>query len=119
MVLNKQYQRSFAVTSSDIALNIDDFSKRFVEKAMISLANEIDFDGLAQTILFNNEVGTPGTVPTDISTYLAAAQRLSENAAPMDDRYAILSPGMNAAIIKSLAGLFNPQVMISGENRKA
>jgi hypothetical protein len=118
VVLNKQYQRSFAVTSSDIALNIDDFSKRFVEKAMISLANEIDFDGLAQTILFNNEVGTPGTVPTDIATYLAAAQRLSENAAPMDERYAILSPGMNAAIIKSLAGLFNPQVMISGQNRK-
>lgn len=118
VVLNKQYQRSFAVTSSDIALNIDDFSKRFVEKAMISLANEIDFDGLQQTLLFNNEVGVPGTVPNSIATYLAAAQRLSENAAPMDERYAILSPAMNAAIIQSLAGLFNPQVMISGQNRK-
>jgi hypothetical protein len=118
VALNKQYQRSFAVTSSDLALNIDDFSERYVEKAMISMANEIDYDGLQQILLFYNEIGTPGTVPNAITTYLAAAQRLSEEAAPMSGRYLIMSPAMNAAIIPSMAGLFNPQKMIDKQNRK-
>jgi hypothetical protein len=118
VVLTTQYQRSFAVTSSDLALNIDDFSKRFVRKFIISLANQIDQDGLAQTTNFNFEVGTPGTVPNAVSTYLAAAQKLNENAAPMDERYIIMSPAMNATIVPALSGLFNPQTMISAQNRK-
>lgn len=118
VVLTTQYQRAFAVTSQDLALNIDDFGKRFINKAVISLANQIDQDGLAQVINFNFEVGTPGTIPNAIATYLAAAQKLNENAAPMDERYIIMSPGMNATIIPALAGLFNPQVMVSAQNRK-
>lgn len=118
VVLNKQYQRSFAVTSQDLALNIDDFSKRFVRPAAISLANEIDFDGLAQVLNFNFQVGTPGTVPNAIATYLDALRVLSDNAAPMDDRYIVIGPAMNAAIIPAMAGLFNPQVLISSQNRK-
>jgi hypothetical protein len=118
VALNKQYQRSFAVTSADLALNIDDFSKRFVRPFMMSMANEIDFDGLALVSQINNEVGTPGTVPTTIATFLAAAQRLNEEAAPMEDRYVIMSPGMNAAIVPALAGLFNPQVKIGAQNIK-
>jgi hypothetical protein len=118
VVLNKQYQRSFAVTSQDLALNIDDFSKRFVQKAMISLANEIDFDGLQQVLNFNFQVGTPGTTPNAISTYLDAMRVLSDNAAPMADRYIVIGPAMNATIIPALAGLFNPQAKTSEQNRK-
>lgn len=109
VVLNKQYQRSFAVTSADLALNIDDFSKRFVRKAMASMANEVDFDGTGQFLNIYNEVGTPGTVPNTIATYLAAQQRLQEEAAPMDDHNLVIGPGMNASIVGALSGLFNPQ----------
>lgn len=118
VILNKQYQRSFAVTSSDLVLNIDDFSKRFVRPYLMSMGNEIDFDGLALVSGINNEVGTPGTTPNTIATYLAAAQRLNEEAAPMEDRFVIMSPGMNAAIVPALAGLLNPQVKISSQNIK-
>jgi hypothetical protein len=118
VALNKQYQRSFAVTSADLSLNIDDFSKRFVRPFMMSMANEIDFDGLGLTAQINNEVGTPGTTPNTVATYLAAAQRLSEEAAPMEDRFVVMSPGMNAAIVPALAGLFNPQAKITSQNTK-
>jgi hypothetical protein len=118
IVLTTQYQRSFAVTSQDLALNIDDFSDRFTKKFIISLANQIDQDGLAQVIGFNFEVGTPGTVPNAIATYLAAGQKMDEAAAPADERYIIMSPAMNATIIPALAGLFNPQAKISAQNRK-
>ena len=118
VVLNKQYQRSFAVTSADLAINIDDFRKRFIDKAMCSMANEIDFDGTGQFLNIYNEVGTPGTIPNSPVTYLAAGQRLSEEAAPLIDRNLVISPGMNATIVAPLAGLFNPQRQISEQFRK-
>lgn len=118
LVLNKQYQRSFAVTSADLALNIDDFSKRFVRKAVISLANEIDYDGLGQYININNEVGTPGTPPATVDIYLNAQQILSDLACPLDERCIVISPRMNRAILNALTGFFNPQVKISEQYEK-
>lgn len=118
VVLNKQYQRSFAVTSADLALNIDDFRKRFINKAMASMANEIDFDGLGLYKTVYNEVGTPGTIPSDAQTYLDAGTRLSEEAAPLDDRCLAISPKMNGTIVKALSGLFNPQAKIGDQFKK-
>lgn len=118
LVLNKQYQRSFAVTSADLALNIDDFAKRYTNKAVLSLANEIDFDGLLQYQNVANEIGTPGTPPATALLYLQAAQKLNEEAAPMDERYVVISPAMNATIVNALTGFFNPQVVIGEQYRK-
>lgn len=118
VVLNKQYQRSFAVTSADLALNIDDFSSRFTKKAIISMANEIDFDGLGLFSQVANEVGTPGTPPTTADTYLAAGELMNNEAAPIDERYIVMSPKMNRSIVNGLTGLFNPQVTISKQYRK-
>lgn len=109
VVLNTQYQRSFAITSSDLALSVDDFRKRFIEKAMKSMANQIDQDGLALYKTVNNEVGTPGTLPTTIQTYLDGGTLLSNEAAPLEDRCLVISPAMNGAIVGALTGLFNPQ----------
>lgn len=109
VVLNIQYQRSFAITSSDLALSVDDFRKRFIEKAMKSMANQIDGEGLKLYKTVNNEVGTPGTVPTVIQTYLDAGTLLSNEAAPLEDRCVVISPNMNGAIVGALTGLFNPQ----------
>ena len=112
VVLNKQYQRSFAVTSADLALNIDDFRKRFIEKAMMSMANEIDFDGLGQAVNIYNTVGTPGTTPNVLQTYLDAGTLLSNSAAPLGGRNLTISPKMNGTIVGALTGLLNPQKKI-------
>lgn len=113
VTLNIQYQRSFAITSSDLALSVDDFRKRFIEKAMKSMANQIDSEGLKLYKTVNNEVGTPGTVPTAIQTYLDAGTLLSNEAAPLEDRCMVISPAMNGAIVGGLTGLFNPQKTVS------
>ena len=113
VVLNIQYQRSFAITSSDLALSVDDFRKRFIEKAMKSMANQIDGEGLKLYKTVNNEVGTPGTVPNVIQTYLDAGTLLSNEAAPLEDRCLVISPAMNGTIVGALTGLFNPQKTVS------
>lgn len=118
VVLNKQYQRSFAITSADLALSVDDFRKRFIDKAMASMANEIDFDGLQLYKTVNNEVGTPGTVPITSEVYLNAGTLLSNEAAPIDDRCLVISPNMNGKIVNALSGLFNPQKIVGEQYMK-
>lgn len=118
ITLTTQYQRSFTVSTSDLALNIDDFSKRFIRPAVISLANQVDNDGLLLYRTVYNTVGTPGTVPVLLSTYLASGQRLSEEAAPLDERMLCINPAMNASIVNALTGLFNPQITISAQYKK-
>ena len=118
VVLNTQYQRSFAITSSDLALSVDDFRKRFIDKAMRSMANQIDGDGLQLYKTVNNEVGTPGSIPSSATVYLAAGALLLNEAAPVEDRCLVISPNMNASIVNGLQGLFNPQKTVGEQYMK-
>jgi len=113
VTLTTQYQRSFAVTSQELALNIDDFKTRFLDKHVVSMANQVDDDGLAQFQNVYWEIGVPGTVPNTTDAYLQVAEILDNAACPRDDRNVIMSPKMNRNIVGSLAGLFNPQAKVS------
>lgn len=118
VVLNIQYQRSFAITSADLALDVDDFRKRFVNKAAISMANQIDRTGLLLANQVYNQVGTPAVANTTVANFLSAGVKLDNNGAPMVDRSLVLGSQQQADIIGGLTGLFNPQVTISKQFRK-
>lgn len=113
LILNVQRHLGLAFSSVDLALNIDDFSKRFIRPGIATLANFVDFDVLGQYLSVFNEIGVPGTTPNLALTYLQAGQRLSEMAAPFEDRVIIFSPSMNAVISDTMKGLYNPQRTIS------
>lgn len=118
IALTTQYQRAFAWSSADDSLEIDEYSDRYIKPAIISIANQIDRDGLGQVLNLYNEVGTPGTVPNALSTYLAAGTLMNDSAVPTDGRYLVLSPLQQATILGVLATQFNPQSTISQQNRK-
>jgi hypothetical protein len=119
LVLTTQGQRSFTFSSQDLALNIDDFSKRFVKPAVASLANQVDYDGLQQYVNVWNSVGVPGTTPNALLTYLQAQQKLNENAAPDDDERSIVIPPVSqAVIIDALKGLFHASDDISEQYKR-
>ena len=113
LVLNTQRHLGLAFSSVDLSLNIDEFSKGFVRPGLSTLANFIDFDVLGQYLNVHNEVGTPGTVPNLTLTYLQAGQRLSDMSVPFDDRCVVMSTAMNATIVDTVKGIFNPQRKIS------
>lgn len=117
LALTTQYQRAFTFASADLALSIDEYSKRFIKPALASMANQIDRDGLLQYVNVYNTVGTPGTPITTVASYLAAGQRLNEEAAPME-RSLVIGPAAQASIVGGLTGLFNPQTTISTQYRK-
>ena len=119
VALNTQRGVDIQFSSQDLALSIDDFSDRFIKPAIAAIANAIDADGLAQYTAIWNEVGTPGTVPNALLTYLNAGVKLNNNAAPMDgERCLVISPQMQATIVDALKGLFQASTQIAEQYRK-
>jgi hypothetical protein len=106
--LNTQFGVDIVFSSKDLLLSMDDFSKRFVQPAVATVANRIDSDGL--TLAKNstyNAVGTPGTVPSALLTYLNAGVKMDYEAAPKDnERFIALDPLAQATIVDGLKGLF-------------
>lgn len=124
LVLNKQYQRAFQVDNKDFTLSIDDFAGRYLRPALISLANEVDYDGLQMALAYSqNHVGTVGTAPTSTADLLgtvgSARQKLMENLAPAGETLNLVaSPNGMALGFKYLTQTFNPQATI-GEQYKS
>jgi hypothetical protein len=119
VVLNTQRGVDIQFSSQDLALSIDDFSDRFIKPAIASVANAIDNDGLATYTSVWNNVGTPGTPPNALLTYLNAGVLLNNNAAPLDgERYIVINPRMQAIIVDALKGLFQASSQIAEQYRK-
>lgn len=119
VTLNTQRGVDIQFSSQDLALSIDDFSDRFIKPAIASIANAIDADGMSQITSIWNAVGTPGTVPNSLLTYLNAGVLLSNNAAPLDgERYVVVSAQMQATLVNALSGLFHAATQISEQYRK-
>jgi hypothetical protein len=94
--------------SSELALDIDDFSKRYIEPAAKVLISGIESDVLqAQQKLVYNSVGTSGTPMTDLVEAGAARARLNQGLAPKFDRYIQLSSPTAGGMVNGLRGLFH------------
>jgi hypothetical protein len=115
LTLNTQYGTDMAFTSAEMALSLDEFSERIIKPAVANISNMIDYDGLAQYVNVYNTVGTPGTTPTTLLTYLNAGVKLDNEAAPMGDRCIVVNPIAQATIVNALTTIFNPQKEISAQ----
>jgi hypothetical protein len=113
--LTLSYQRNIAteVSSQDLALSINDYSRLVLKPQVERLATLIDSDVAASALGVNNFVGAPGTTPSAIDTYWGAKTRLDNLAAPRGDRHVVLNPLAEQKIGNALVTQFNPQRSIS------
>ncbi len=103
-------------TDADLALDIDEFSRRFITPAMNVLSSNIDYYCFGQAINATyNQVGTAGTVPNTAQVWLDAQRKLNENVAPVQGRKAIVSPAAQANTVGGLASLFNSATEVSNQ----
>jgi len=120
VTLSTQFHVDTQFTSQDLALSLDMFSDRVLKPAIAAIANKIDYDGL--TMAKNstaNIVGTAGTPPTGLITYLTAGAYLDSEGAPRDGRRScIIEPFTSATIVDSLKGLFVPSDTIGKQYSK-
>lgn len=106
-------------TSNDLTMDIDNFSKRFIEPAMSRLAAEVETDAIASaTKLTYNQVGSAGTVPSSLKTYLLGRAKLNQFLAPKDKRTQMVSSIQSAEIVEALKGLFNDQSEVSKQYKE-
>ena len=120
VTLSTQFHVDTQFTTADLALSLDMFSDRVLKPAIAAIANKIDRDGMSMaTLQTANIVGTAGTPPTGLITYLTAGAYLDSEGAPRDGRRScIVEPFTSATIVDSLKGLFVPQEAIGDQYRK-
>ncbi len=124
--INQQIGVDTFITSADMALSLSSFSDQVIKPQISLLANYVD--GAVATAAAQetaNSVGTPGTIPSALSTYLQAGAILDQYACPRDGQRAmVVGPQMQAGIVDALKGLFNDKGQVgtqydSGEMGKA
>ena len=120
VTLSTQFHVDTQFTTQDLALSLDMFSDRILKPAVAAIANKIDFDGTTTAALNTaNIVGTAGTPPTGLLTYLNAQAYLDSEGAPRDGRRScIVEPFTSATIVDSLKGLFVPNDKIGMQYEK-
>ena len=120
VTLSTQFHVDTQFTTQDLALSLDMFSSRVLKPAVAAIANKIDRDGMVMANLNTaNIVGTAGTPPTGLITYLTAGAYLDSEGAPRDGRRSVIvEPFTSATIVDSLKGLFVPQEAIGEQYRK-
>lgn len=118
--LSTQNHVGMAFSMKDLTLSVDNFRERYVKPAVTSLANQVDFDGLALYKSVQNAVGVPATAtpPSDLKGFLQAKQRLAENGAPIDTYGAIINPATEASLVQGLKGLFQSSTQIAEQYEK-
>jgi hypothetical protein len=120
VTLSTQFHVDTQFTTQDLALSLDMFSDRVLKPAIAAIANKIDRDGMSMaTLQTANIVGTAGTPPTGLITYLTAGAYLDSEGAPRDGRRScIVEPFTSATIVDSLKGLFVPSDRIGNQYEK-
>ncbi len=115
-----QFHVDVSFTTKDLKLALQSFSEQIIQPAVATVANKIDYVGMTMATNWTaNQVGTYGTPPTDLYTFLQAQAYLDSEAAPRDGkRQMVIDQWTNAAITNSLKGLFNPQAQLSDQYRK-
>ena len=94
--LEKHFDVSTEVTSRQMTLDLDGFSERVIEPAMVALAEQIDgyiydqYDGIY------NFTGTAGDPPDSLADLAAIDKILNENKVPMSGRVAFMNPAAKA-----------------------
>lgn len=103
--------------SAELALSIDEISKRYIEPAVKVLVSGIEGDCIASASkAIYNLAGTAGTGITSLSVPLAARAKLNQGLAPKDgNRFVQMDSVAMASLVNGTAAYFNPPGAISSQ----
>lgn len=115
-----QFHVDTSFTTKDLRLSLNGFSENVIKPAVATIANKIDRDGLLMAKnSVANIVGTPGTIPNSLLTYLTAGAYLDAEGALRDGkRCVVVEPFTAATIVDALKGLFVPDSQLAEQYRK-
>lgn len=103
-------------SSAEMALDIDDFSKRYIEPAVSVLAAGIEADAFSMYKNVWQEEDNSGSACT-IKNVLNARKKLTDSLTPNAPRVLTLNTQANVDLVDGLKGLFLPQSTLSDQYR--
>jgi hypothetical protein len=106
--------------SAELALSIDEVSRRYIEPAMSVLVSGIESDYIAaSTKATYNTAGTAGTPPVDLVAVGAARAKLNQYLAPKDgNRFVQMDSVTMGGMVNGLKGLFQDATQIKEQYRE-
>ena len=120
IILATQDHVDMRFNSAELALSIDEISKRYIEPAMAVLLSGIESDFIAAaTKATYNTVGTAGTPPTDLAAVGSARAKLNQFLAPKDgNRFIQCDSVTMGGLVNGLKGLFQDSSQIKEQYRE-
>lgn len=116
ITVNQLWGQDLQISDQDLTMTIDRFGERYIEPAVQIIGNMIDTAILAQFVNIYNFSGTPGTLPTSLTTYTDAGVVLSDSAMPKGRMTSLLvNPRSEAAVLGFASNIFNPAKTISDQ----
>ena len=116
LTLDRQKGVDFSMSSKERKLDLNSLTEQVLKPAIVRLANEVDADILEDVSKATfHAVGTPGTTPSTMQTYLDAGVKLTNNACPRGDgqRHLMVNAEMEADIAYALRDYFHPGRKVS------
>lgn len=98
ITIDQRKHVSWNFSTQDLTLSVEEYSRRYIQPAMITLAQTVDasLHGLYTKVW--NSVGTPGTTPANFAALGSAAQRLDEMAVGADSRCMVMNPDAHYSV---------------------
>lgn len=116
--VDTQKHVAMAFGSAEQTLSLDDFSERIIDPAMSVLASSAEADAFNMLLDVYYQVGTYGTVPNSLLTYLQAGARNTNSLAPLSQRSLQMDPTAMVTIVDALKGLFQSSEQIGKQYRE-
>ncbi len=95
-------------TTAELTMDMDDFSKRYIDPAMSVLAANIENDAMSMYSDIWQEISDVGATAT-LADVLNLGKRLTDSLCPTGDRTLNLNTTDNVDLVAALSGLFNDQ----------
>lgn len=99
-------------SSQDLTLTIDEFSKRYLQPAISTLATNIEADALSMIKDVYNAVDD-NAAPFSYKDFANGRKLLNQYLAPPTDRVGVMNSGHVVSYTDAIKGLFNPQESVS------
>lgn len=116
LIVDSQPHVDVALTSKEMALNVNDFMEQVMEPASLALANYIDQQILSLYKVVPGFNGTLGTTPSGLSAFQSAYSKLANAPAPMDKAWnAVVDPFTQTGVIQGVQTFFNDPKQVSDQ----
>lgn len=116
LTLDKHYHVGMAFSQDDRTLSVDMFRERYIDPAMIALANQIDsqfYNDMVNAVYSSVGVPSGTALPSTLKGFTQAKALMESLGAPKGMTNAIVNPFVQASLVDGNKGLFQSSEKIA------